>query len=111
MNRDAMQVVGASIVGLILWGTGFWANRHGAVMGRPIRLPLLLAWLFGSTTNDVAGGVLIVQTWGLSCILLMVILIALSVDFDTRAAVGVVASTVGVFVSLVAAKIYSRKVQ
>jgi len=111
MNRDVWQVIGASIIGLTVWGIGFWGNRHGAVMGKPIRLPTLLARLMGSTTNDVAGGVLIVQVWGLLCVLLAVILIVLSIDFDTRAAIVLYALTIGGLISFIVAKIYGRKVQ
>ncbi len=108
MNRDLLQLFGAAIIGLMPWIIGFVGNRHGAVMGKSIRLPCTLARLFGSKNSKVSGGVFIIQLWGIFCLLITLVLNMLSVDFATKSSVLLILFLGGGFLSIIAAKVYAK---
>lgn len=111
MSKDVIQFLGAVFTSLVFWSLGFWANSQGERVGKTIVLPIPLAKMFGSSNGTVSGGVLIIQVWALICVAIAIVLNLLSVEFDTKSAVLLVANFGGGMMSVVAARIYARYTQ
>jgi uncharacterized protein with PQ loop repeat len=89
MSKDLTQSVTAILLGLVAWLIGFLINRKGDRSVKYVRSPLFIARLLGSksTIGLVNAVVLPIQVWGLLCILLALVVDALSIDFNVKAIV------------------------